>query len=420
MVAYRVDLKERDVVCNKYQIVKNIGNGSYGDVYLVKDAYGFYAMKVLRLFDEPSDLHEELVQRFRQEYDTAQMPGKYFIHSIAYSEIKGNPFFTMEYCPQGDLAKYVGTNTLLLPKLAQDVLMGLNNLHSCGKIHRDLKPENVLVRDDGTAALTDFGAIFNKRAPKRISSRNIINKPKQRFGSPLYMAPEMNDLKGGGVTYLPTIDIFSFGVMLYELLTNGQFPFGNPQNISDLPLYQANAKRGLWRKHDLCTSLHGKAWFPIIEKCLKPNYQDRYQNVLDIIKDLEPLIGTPGPVIDIERSPMISRLIITQGEGTGSVYNLEHFLKGKGRMIRVGRNSLNDIVLSDKAETFVSRFHFTVECSPDKKFYVIKDGQWQKDIRQWQHSTNGTYLNASRVTENGQKLYTGDIITAGEFKFKVE
>ncbi len=425
MVAFRLDLKVGNVIDDKYQIIRSIGSGSYGDVFLVKDKQGQYAMKILRLYDEPGSLHDELVKRFTQEYETAKMPGEYFVHSLHYSEMKGNPYFTMEYCTNGDLAKYVGKNTALLPLMAHDILFGLNDLHTSGKIHRDLKPENVLIRDNGRAALTDFGVVGNKNAAKRISTRNIFGRPRQKFGSPLYMAPEMDDLKGGGVTYLQTIDIWSFGVMFYELLTGGLFPFGSPNDLSELPLYLQNAKKGIWNRQALLDVTYGQEWMPIIERCLKPDYQERYQNVLEMLKDIEPMAGstrsTPVPEAD-RRSPSIATVVITQGEGTGTVYNVQNVLAGKGRMIRVGRSRDNNIVLCEKdnEDTYVSRHHFTIERSIDGQNWYIKDGQWMKEERRWNLSTNGTYLNASRVNSDGQKLFTGDIITAGEFKLKVE
>lgn len=423
MVAHRIDPKEGDVVDARFRIIKNIGNGSYGNVFLVQDPYGYYAMKILHLFDVLPDSHDELVKRFKQEYDTAKMPGEYFVHSLEYSDVKGNPYFTMEFCPNGDLAKFVGRNTSLLPRLAHDILLGLYDLHSEGKIHRDLKPENVLIRESKRAALTDFGVVGVKNPKRRLSSVDIFRRPKQRFGSPLYMAPEMHDLKGGGVTYLPTIDIWSFGVVLYELLTFGRFPFGDPQVLSDFPQYMQNAKNEMWNRQSLREVPYGCEWLPIIEKCLKANYRERYQSVLDIIRDIEPLIGTSNPIRPKERlsrSASITKLIITQGEDMGMIYHLHDLIEGKGRMVRIGRSIQNDVVLKDNIDTYVSRHHFTLECSRDGRYWIIKDGQWIKEERQWISSTNGTYLNASPVSPDGQKLFTGDIITVGEYKLKVE
>jgi serine/threonine protein kinase len=423
MIAYRLDLKEGNVIGDEYCIVKKIGTGSYGDVYLVNSRHGYCALKILRLFDVLPDNHDNMIKYFKQEYETAKMPGECFVHSLEYSEIKGNPCFTMEYCSNGDLVKFVGKNTALLPNLARDILIGLHDLHSGGKIHRDLKPENVLIRENRRAALTDFGVVGNKDPNKRLS-RSIFRK-KQKFGTPLYMAPEMNDLKGGGVTYLPTIDIWSFGVMMHELLTFGSFPFGNPQDEAELPEYHIKAKAEIWNRQYLCEFPYGREWLPIIERCLKADYQERYQNVIDIMKDVEPLAGTSSSCYQIDRpsrSASISRIVITQGMDLGKTYKLYDLLEGKGRMIRVGRNDKNDIVLKvdPDGDTYLSRYHLTIERSRDGHYWTVKDGQWMKELREWGSSTNGTYLNASPVTSEGQRLYTGDIITAGEYKLKIE
>ncbi len=423
MVVRRLDLKEGSVVDGKFVVIKEIGNGTYGDVFLVRDSHHQYAMKVLRLFDVLSETRDSLVKYFRQEYETAKMPGECFVHSLEYSEIEGNPYFTMEFCSNGDLAKYVGKNTSLLPRLAHDILIGLHDLHTGGKIHRDLKPENVLVRENQRAALTDFGVVGNKDPKKRLS-RGLF-RPRQRFGSPLYMAPEMNDLKGGGVTYLPTIDIWSFGVMMYELLTFGSFPFGDPQNEAELPDYQVNAKKGVWNRQKLRDVPFGQDWLPIIERCLRADYRDRYQSVVDVMRDLEMRVASSSSRFQIDRpsrSASITRIVITQGEGTGNAYRLYDLIEGKGRMIRIGRSVHNDVVLKvdPDGNTYLSRHHFTIECSRDRRFWMLKDGQWMRDLREWGTSTNGTYLNATPVTSDGQRLYTGDIITAGEFKLKVE
>lgn len=89
-------------------------------------------------------------------------------------------------------------------------------------------------------------------------------------------------------------------------------------------------------------------------------------------------------------------------------------------MLRIGRESSNDIVLSDTKNLFVSRFHFTLEKSTDGSYWLIRDGQWQKNERRWVTSTNGTYLNVTQVSPEGLKIFTGDIITVGEYKIKVE
>lgn len=108
-------------------------------------------------------------------------------------------------------------------KIAHQVLYGLRALHQCGKVHRDLKPENVLLNKSGTAVLTDFGISGDRN--KRMTERNILGKPRQIFGTYAYMPPEQVKRNRGDATVLPTTDIFSFGVMMYQLLTGGNLPF---------------------------------------------------------------------------------------------------------------------------------------------------------------------------------------------------
>ena len=134
------------------------------------------------------------------------------------------------------------------------------------------------------------------------------------------------------------------------------------------------------------------------------------------------MIGNINPIRTSERlsrNPNISKLIITQGDNLGTTYTLSHCLKNQGRMLRVGREHSNDIVLPENKSTYVSRYHFTLEKSIDGSFWMIRDGQWQKNERRWVTSTNGTYLNATPVTKEGMKVFTGDVITVGEYKIKV-
>ena len=431
MIAYRLDIKTGDLIDGKYTVIDRIGSGSYGDVYKVKDVRGNnYALKLLRLWEVSNELHDSLVAKFDQEYKTGKLTSEYLIHSLDFGVVKGNPYLLMEYCSPGDLSELIGKDLSQLPSFAHDILAGLHTLHSEGKVHRDLKPENVLIRNNGKAALTDFGVVGEMDQSKRMSEVGWWKKrPKQVQGTPLYMAPEMADRVGGGVTYLPTVDIWSFGVMMFELLTGGSFPFGNIEKIEDLPTYQEKAKKGKWDTEKLRSVPNGNDWFYLIDRCLAPNYRERYQSALEVLQDMKPMIGNVNPIHKKERlsrNPNISKLIITQGDNLGTTYILSNFLNGHRRMLHVGRKPEdNDIVLPENNSTYVSRYHFTLEKSKDGSFWTIKDGQWIKTERAWVTSTNGTYLNATPVIthsdgKDGLKVFTGDIITVGEYKIKVE
>lgn len=434
MVAYRLDINVGNVIDGKYTIAKRIGGGTYGDVFeVVASDNRHYALKLLRLWEFDTSLHESLTCKFAKEYNAARIESEYLVHSLDFGIVEGNPYLLMEYCPKGDLLSLIGKDTSILPHYAVGTLEGLHALHTAGKVHRDLKPENVLIRPNGNAALTDFGVVGEMDKSKRQSVTDFIGRPKEMQGTPLYMAPEMFDRKGGGVTYLPTVDIWSFGVMLYEIITGGLFPFGDIQSIQDtndiskyqkwVNNYQNNARNGCWNKYRLEHSSHGYDWLYIIDRCLMPNYRERYQSAREVLQDMKPLIGNKRiPVVEeaTSRSATITKLLITQGDNIGNVFFLKECLKNGGRMIRVGREFENDIVLPEQGTTFVSRYHFTLERSVNGTYWTIRDGQWRKSERRWVTSTNGTYINATPVTSDGLRVFTGDIITAGEYKIKVE
>lgn len=425
MVAYRLDLKPNSWVDGKYRVIDRLGAGSYGDVYKVEDVTGqVYALKLLRLWEVPNDVHTELVSKFELEYKTSRLKSDYLVHSLDFGVVQGNPYLLMEYCAKGDMSHLTGKELTNLQTYAHDVLEGLHALHSEGKIHRDLKPENVLIRNNGRAALTDFGVVGEMEKKKRQSGVAWLSKrPKQIQGTPFYMSLEIYDRVGGGVTYLPTVDIWSFGVMMYELLTGGYFPFGDIKEPEELPGYFAKAKKNVWNMDRLHGIPNGNEWIYIIGRCLQPKYQDRYQSALEVLNDMKPFIGNlyRSHVSErLSRSSKINRIVVTQGDNLGGVYELDKLLKGYCRMINVGRNNDNDIIIPERNGTYVSRNHFTLECLPDGSGWLIRDGQWNINGKSWVTSTNGTYINSQQIDMKGVKLYTGDIITAGEYKFKVE
>lgn len=428
MVAYRINVNIGDYFDGKYTILSSLGEGTYGTVYKVHGLdRKVRALKILRLWEVSSDLHESLIYKFKQEFETSRIESEYLIHSKDFGIVNGNPYIVMEYCPGGDLTKCIGQDEKRLAGYARDILEGLYALHSAGKIHRDLKPENVLVRENGHAALTDFGVVGEMEKSKRMSEVDFLSRrPRQAWGTPLYMSPEIFDRQKGGVTYLPTVDIWSFGVMMYEILTNGAFPFGNIEKFEDLPIYQEKAKQGRWDFNKLRDSGVDNGWIPIIGKCLQPSFKNRYQSVLELMNDMTPMIGDMSRKHVLERksrSPYLSRIVITQGDNVGASYHFEDLIKSGKRMVRVGRDYQNDIVLVETDNTYISRLHFTIEKSQNGGYWTIFDGQWNKNERRWVTSTNGTYLNSTPVPpkeRGGLRVFTGDIITAGEFKLKVE
>ena len=412
--AYRCDFNEGDLIDGRFRVTGKLGDGSYGNVYKVVDGNNrIYALKLLRLWEVSSDYYDELVRRFEMEYRVSHMDSDYFVRSHDYGQVEGNPYFTMEFCPGGNLSQ-LGEKTLdNLTVIAHDILRGLHDLHSSGLVHRDLKPENVMVKTNGVYALTDFGIVGNKK--RSLTSRNWLGRPRQVFGTYLYMAPEQAERERGGVTYLPTIDIFSFGVMMYEIITCGSFPFGEVKDQKDIGPYQENAKKGTWNYKLLRTSPIGLRWEKVIRKCLMPDYRLRYQSVQEILPDI-PEIDWKGE----SKTGDVKRLTITMGSEMGRQYILSELLHNGRKMIRVGRETDNDIVLKEDNTFYISRHHFTLELDRDGVTWYVRDGQWSSEHKQWLPSMNGTYLGPVRIGTERTKISVGEVITIGNIKLLIE
>ena len=424
-VVDRCDFKPGDVIANRYSVRKTLGEGSFGVVYLVEDGRGNkYALKLMRLWEVPAEIRQPLMDRFEMEFKTGQIDCDNLVRSIANGVVGGNPFIVMEFCPGGDLEPYLGKPDSRTPQICQDILIGLNALHARGKVHRDLKPENVLFKENGKAALTDFGISGDRT--HRMTQRNIFGKPNQVFGTYAYMPPEQATRARGGATVLPTTDIFSFGVLVFQLLT-GQLPFGSLESHNELAEYQKRGKDGIWNRGLLNNLPNGQQWYRLIDGCLKPDFKERLQTVEEVLRLIPQQAGgyhrEPVRMVQSYVPQQVTRgfqLRILQGEEYGKTYNLSQMASTGQRILTVGRQLGNTIKIKSDFSDFISRFHCTMELDTSSRQWVIRDGQWQKESRRWVNSSNGTYVNAKPVPQNGFYLSTGDIIAMGDVTMRFE
>lgn len=419
-MADRCTFSVGDLIDKKYRVLKNLGEGSYGLVYLVQNPQGYkYALKMLKFWEVPPEIRNKLEMRFEMEYQTGLISSPYLVQSYGKGWVSGNPYMIMEYCPNGDLNK--SSNIKDLEITAKQILLGLKALHENGKVHRDLKPENVLVKEDGSAALSDFGISGDRN--KRLTERNIMGKPIQLMGTYGFMPPEQVSPPNGEATVLPTTDIFSFGVMLYLLIT-GELPFGKLSNQNELVLYINNVKKGNWNKR----AIQDSPYYNVISKCLEPDYKRRVQSIDEVLK----LLPDSNKTVIIDQTstakpsqvPKGYVLRIMQGEEYGTTYDLMAYFyggchPGGPRVLTIGRQDddvRNDISIRETQSCYISRRHCTIV--PDGSYFMIKDGQ--KNGYSWQRSTNGTYVNSTEVSEKGFYLAAGDIITIGDVKMRFE
>ncbi len=423
----RCDFSERDVIDGKYSVVGVLGEGTFGKVYLVRclSDGALVALKLLKLWSIASSERAHLLQRFTQEYETGLIKSDYLVQAYSYGYVGGNPYIVMEYCPCGDLLHGVETMTVNLRVSGREVLLGLAALHSNGKVHRDLKPENVLVKSDGRVALTDFGIAGDRN--RRLTSRGIFGVPKEVLGTYAYMPPEQVNPRHGEATVLPTTDLFSYGVMMYQLLT-GVLPFGELTEESDLYSYVARGKEERWDRERLSQVHDGALWEALITGCLRADFRERIASA-EAALALIPSDGTtPAIVIPEEVDEAAHRgvaLRVMQGEEYGKVYSLTDLVDSTHRrVLTVGRRSddtSNSISICETTTAYISRKHCTIEYDALRDVWLLRDGQWSpQSTTKWCRSVNGTYIGSSEVSWQGQRLVRGDIISIGDVKLRVE
>jgi serine/threonine-protein kinase len=216
-----------------YRIEALLGVGGMGRVYRAADATGTpIALKLVR-----SDLASDSVfrQRFEREARIAtQVVNPHVVPVVDTGEHDGVPYLAQRYIGGGSLAERLATvGRLSLGEtltIGAQVASGLDALVDAGLVHRDVKPDNVLLDEDGTAYITDFGLAKDSQSP-------ALTRPGQALGSPHYMAPEQ--IRGEEVS--SRTDVYSLGCVLYECAT-GAPPFASQHGmrvmwaqLTDLP-----------------------------------------------------------------------------------------------------------------------------------------------------------------------------------------
>jgi serine/threonine protein kinase len=221
-----MDFNTNQEINNRYRLIKPIGRGSFGEVWLAEDKnLGFnVALKIYVALDNKG------LEEFKNEFKNV-----YYLHhpnllkADYYDTIGNNPYLVMQYCPEstGDLAGNMSEAEIR--KFIKDVASGLAYLHSNDIVHRDIKPDNILKDSMGNYVITDFGLSIKMRSTLRKASGRFNNTADQS-GTVGYMAPEMFAAKPDIVK---ATDIWALGVTIYEL-TTGELPFCGQGGVMEL------------------------------------------------------------------------------------------------------------------------------------------------------------------------------------------
>jgi serine/threonine protein kinase len=213
-------------VIGPYRLLQQIGEGGFGTVFMAEQEHPVRRKVALKIIKLGMDT-KQVVARFEQERQALALMDHPNIAKVldAGATAAGRPYFVMELCRGDPITRYCDVNQLSIRErleLAGQVCRAVQHAHQKGVIHRDIKPSNVLVAtEDGRpfAKVIDFG--IAKATNARLTERTLFTEHRQLVGTPEYMSPEQAE---GSLDIDTRTDVYSLGVLLYELLT-GSTPF---------------------------------------------------------------------------------------------------------------------------------------------------------------------------------------------------
>ncbi|MGI8555306.1 MAG: protein kinase domain-containing protein [Pyrinomonadaceae bacterium] len=275
-----------------YKIIKSLGKGGMGEVFLVEDTK-LSRRAALKFLSSEASLNRERLHRFEQEaHAISSLNHPNILTIYDFGQFDGREYIATEFVDGETLREHLAHNAADLQKILEifaQIAAALEAAHENGIIHRDIKSENIMIRRDGLVKILDFGlaklagktsemaVAVDAEAPTRA---NLSTAPGLVMGTSFYLSPEQS--RGKKVD--ARTDIWSFGVVLYEAITK-TYPF-NGETTSDviasilktepapLNLYMPQVPAELQR---------------IVKKTLRKNCDERYQSVTDLIIDLKKL-----------------------------------------------------------------------------------------------------------------------------------
>ena len=255
-----------------YRILRRLGAGGMSEVYLAVQELDDTPI-VLKVLNTGSQSPERMA-RFIQEHTLLSKidhPNIVKIFKQGFSD--AHAYIAMEYFEHGSLRAQLagGMDQRTAVELVRQIAVALSVIHKLGVVHRDLKPENLLLRADGSVALTDFGiakAIFQPDNPDLALTRHG-----DLIGTPSYMSPEQ--VSGQRIT--PQADLYSLGVVMFELLS-GQRPFQADTLLAVLALHAHEPTPMLPTKHAVLQ--------PIVDKLMAKDPSLRYTSAEELLRDL--------------------------------------------------------------------------------------------------------------------------------------
>ncbi|HAR35715.1 MAG TPA: hypothetical protein DCR87_02180 [Acidobacteria bacterium] len=256
----------------KYEILRSLGSGGFGSVYLARDTW----LDIKVAIKVPHKQSQELFKLLKEPRLQAALNHPNIVRVLAAEKEKDVFFMVMEYVKGKSLEKILEKEKILEAERAVDIVKqiayGVDHAHKNKIIHRDLRPSNILISEEGTVKITDFGTSAWLNSTQYASTR---------IGSPPYMAPEQFL---GKASYCS--DIYSIGCIFYEMIV-GRPPIFDPDPFKILE----KAQQGKITPPRLKNMKVPKEVDVLIMRCLAPRVEDRVQSASEIIRELSRIKG---------------------------------------------------------------------------------------------------------------------------------
>src|SRR2546425_1980419 len=275
----------------RYEIRSKIGEGGMGEVYLARDTQ-LDRTVALKILSAEIARDQQRLYRFLQEARAAsKLKSANVAHIYEIGEVEGHHFIAMEYVEGQPLNKKIGGQPMQaaeIVKLGIQIARALDEAHSKGITHRDIKPQNIMVTSDAEVKILDFGLAKLSSIPSQAAdltpdselATKVKTSPGIVMGTVNYMSPEQ--AMGRDVDH--RTDIFSLGVVLYEMAT-ARVPFSGASLTETIDRIAHAQPEAIARiNYNVPPELE-----VIIKKALRKNRDERYQSARDLLVDLRDL-----------------------------------------------------------------------------------------------------------------------------------
>ena len=275
------DLQPDDMLADRYRYIKKIGKGAFGSVFLVEDMM-INEEIILKFLNTQFVTDESIIKRFIYELRFARKithPNVIRIYDmVSFGKAHA---ISMEYFRSHTLSAEVKDKKPMdierAMKFTYDVCSGMESAHAANVVHRDLKPNNILIDDNSVVKIVDFGV-----AAATQSTDTKLTKTGLLVGTPTYMAPEQ--VLGKEVD--ERTDIYSLGVIMYEMLT-GRPPYSGKDSMSIMYQHvQGKADKISEKNNEVSDEL-----CDLVSKCMSVKADQRYQTMGELKDSVQGLIN---------------------------------------------------------------------------------------------------------------------------------